>query len=279
MSKDETRVNNSAEKTKQGPQRSAPFTDRGQKQSGYNKIQPGQRIQSGYNKIQPGFAPRGASSKPLGEGNKFPDKNTPQGENTVNVDKKNERNKSSEGRDRVGERNRFAEGKDNKERLNSSPLLIRRVSKTRARGRMGSMSATIVVGDGHGRGAVCSSSAKEVQEALRKARMRGEARMQMYQIWNKRTLPHDIYGKHGVVRVIARRAPSGTGIIAGDTMRAIFEAIGIKDVVAKVIKGRNPLNVAHATINALDSIKRNFLKVKESKETEGAKVIQSSENY
>lgn len=167
------------------------------------------------------------------------------------------------------ERGKAPEGRENKEHLNSSALLIRRVSKTRARGRMASMSATIVVGDGRGKVAVCSSSAKEVQEALRKARMRAEARLCSYQIRNKRTLPYDIYGKYGVVRVIARRAPPGTGIIAGDTMRAIFESVGVKDVVAKVIKGRNPLNVAYATIEALERIRRDSTKIIEKKPGEG----------
>jgi small subunit ribosomal protein S5 len=162
-----------------------------------------------------------------------------------------------------------------KDRLNGATILMRRVSKTRARGRIGAMSATVVTGDGMGRVAVATASSKEAQESLRKARMQAEARMQSYQVWNKRTLPYDIVGRYGVVKIIARRARAGTGIIASDTMRAIFEAAGIKDVVAKVIKGRNPLNIAHATINALDTIRRSKNKDikedRESKENKGSR--------
>ena len=162
-----------------------------------------------------------------------------------------------------------------KDRLNGATILMRRVSKTRARGRIKAMSATVVRGDGMGRVAVATASSKEAQESLRKARMQAESRMQPYQIWNKRTLPYDIIGRYGVVKIIARRARAGTGIIASDTMRAIFEAAGIKDVVAKVIRGRNPLNIAHATINALETIRRpknkDIKEGKESKENKGSK--------
>jgi small subunit ribosomal protein S5 len=134
-------------------------------------------------------------------------------------------------------------------------ICIRRVSKTVSRGRVRSISACVVVGDARGRVAVRNGSAKEAQDAIKKAIHGAEARMQFFPIWNKRTVPHDSQGEFGAVKVIVRRAPRGTGIIAGAVMRLIFQALGIKDVVAKVICGRNPLNISQALLNALGKLR------------------------
>ncbi len=137
--------------------------------------------------------------------------------------------------------------------LTKSTLLIRRVSRTLKRGRVNRLSVCSVVGDGRGRVAVSKGASSEIQDAIRKAQSRAEARMQQYPMHNK-TVPYDLDLKCGVVRIAIRRAPPGTGIVAGGVMRSIFEAAGYQDVVGKVVSGRNPINVARAVIAALNTL-------------------------
>lgn len=139
--------------------------------------------------------------------------------------------------------------------LSREMLYQRRVAKTNKRGRIQSISVMGLVGDKAGRVAVDVASAKEMQEALRKACHLAGCRLERFPIWDKRTVPCDVYGKHGVARVLIRRAPAGTGIVAGGTMQLILESLGLKDAVAKVLRGRNKINIAYATIDALRSLR------------------------
>jgi small subunit ribosomal protein S5 len=93
--------------------------------------------------------------------------------------------------------------------------------------------------------------AKEVPEAIRKATEQAKRQMVRVPLREGRTLHHDIDGRHGAGKVVMRTAPTGTGIIAGGPMRAVFEMLGVQDVVAKSIGSQNPYNMIRATINGL----------------------------
>ena len=111
-----------------------------------------------------------------------------------------------------------------------------------------------MVGDGKGRVGFGTGKAKEVPEAIRKATENAKRDMVRIPLRDGRTLHHDILGRYGAGRVQLRSAPSGTGIIAGGPMRAVFEALGVQDVVAKSIGTSNPHNMIKATFMALKSI-------------------------
>ena len=131
---------------------------------------------------------------------------------------------------------------------------INRVAKVVKGGRRFGFAALVVVGDGKGRVGFGTGKAKEVPEAIRKATENAKRDMVRIPLRDGRTLHHDILGRYGAGRVQLRSAPSGTGIIAGGPMRAVFEALGVQDVVAKSIGTSNPHNMIKATFNALKSI-------------------------
>ena len=131
---------------------------------------------------------------------------------------------------------------------------INRVAKVVKGGRRFGFAALVVVGDGKGRVGFGTGKAKEVPEAIRKATENAKRDMVRIPLRDGRTLHHDILGRYGAGRVQLRPAPSGTGIIAGGPMRAVFEALGVQDVVAKSIGTSNPHNMIKATFNALKSI-------------------------
>ena len=128
---------------------------------------------------------------------------------------------------------------------------INRVAKVVKGGRRFGFSALVVVGDGKGRVGYGSGKAKEVPEAIRKAEDQAKKSMIRIPLREGRTLHHDVNGRFGAGRVVLRSAPSGTGIIAGGPMRAVFESLGIHDVVAKSIGTSNPYNMVKATLDAL----------------------------
>ena len=131
---------------------------------------------------------------------------------------------------------------------------VRRVAKVVKGGRIFGFSALTVVGDGKGRVGIGRGKAREVPVAVQKAM--DEARRNMRKInLRKGTLHYATVGRHGAARVVMRPAAEGTGIIAGGTMRAIFEAAGVKNVLAKVIGTTNPVNVARATIAGLGGVR------------------------
>ncbi len=131
---------------------------------------------------------------------------------------------------------------------------INRVAKVAKGGRRFGFAALMVVGDGKGRVGYGSGKAKEVPEAIRKATDQAKRNMIRVPLREGRTLHHDVKGRYGAGRVFMRSAPQGTGIIAGGPMRAVFEALGIQDVVAKAIGSSNPYSMVNATFEGLKEI-------------------------
>ena len=131
---------------------------------------------------------------------------------------------------------------------------INRVAKVVKGGRRFGFAALVVVGDAKGRVGVGSGKAREVPEAIRKATDQAKRTMIRVPLREGRTLHHDVHGHFGAGRVVLRAAPTGTGIIAGGPMRAIFEALGVQDVVAKSIGTSNPHNMIKATFDALAQV-------------------------
>lgn len=131
---------------------------------------------------------------------------------------------------------------------------INRVAKTVKGGRRMAFAALMVVGDGRGRVGFGTGKAREVPEAIRKATDDAKRNMIRVPLREARTLHHDVKGHHGAGRVILRSAPQGTGIIAGGPLRAVFEALGIQDIVGKAIGSNNPHSMINATFAALKEV-------------------------
>ncbi len=152
------------------------------------------------------------------------------------------------GRDRDREqRTDRQEGDELKDKL----VTINRVAKVVKGGRRFSFAALVVVGDEKGRVGWGAGKAREVPEAIRKATERAKRTMIRVPMREGRTLHHDVVGEFGAGRVVLRAAPAGTGIIAGGPMRAVFETLGMGDVVAKCLGSANPHNMVKATFAAL----------------------------
>ena len=130
-------------------------------------------------------------------------------------------------------------------------VAINRVSKTVKGGKRFGFTALVVVGDQKGRVGFGKGKAKEVPEAIRKATEQAKRKLIRVPLREGRTLHHDVEGRHGAGKVVLRSAPPGTGIIAGGPMRAVFEMLGVQDVVAKSIGSQNPCNMIRATLGAL----------------------------
>jgi small subunit ribosomal protein S5 len=128
---------------------------------------------------------------------------------------------------------------------------INRVAKVVKGGKRFGFAALVVIGDQKGRVGFGHGKAREVPEAIRKATESAKRNLTRVALREGRTLHHDIAGRHGAGRVYLRAAPAGTGIIAGGPMRAVFETLGIQDVVAKSIGSSNPYNMVRATFDAL----------------------------
>jgi small subunit ribosomal protein S5 len=130
-------------------------------------------------------------------------------------------------------------------------VAVNRVAKVVKGGRRFAFSALVVVGDQKGRVGYGSGKAREVPEAIRKATEQARRALVRVPMREGRTLHHDMEGRFGAGHVLLRSAPAGTGIIAGGPLRAVFEALGIADVVAKSFGSRNPHNMVKATFAAL----------------------------
>jgi small subunit ribosomal protein S5 len=128
---------------------------------------------------------------------------------------------------------------------------INRVAKVVKGGRRFGFAALVVVGDQKGRVGFGHGKAREVPEAIRKATEAAKRGLIRVPLREGRTLHHDVNGRHGAGKVVCRAAPPGTGIIAGGPMRAVFETLGVQDVVAKSFGSSNPYNMVRATFDAL----------------------------
>jgi small subunit ribosomal protein S5 len=153
------------------------------------------------------------------------------------------------------EDDRRGRGRDRREReepeFQDRLVAINRVSKTVKGGKRFGFAALVVVGDQKGRVGFGSGKAREVPEAIRKATEEAKRQMVRVPLREGRTLHHDINGRHGAGKVVMRAAPPGTGIIAGGPMRAVFEMLGVQDVVAKSVGTQNPYNMIRATFDGL----------------------------
>ena len=144
--------------------------------------------------------------------------------------------------------------KEVKEELVERLVHVNRVAKTVKGGRTMSFAAVVVVGDQKGRIGFGTGKAAEVPEAIVKATNEAKKNIIRIPLREVRTLHHDITGRFGAGKVVLRTAPAGTGVIAGGPMRAVFEVLGVQDVVAKSLGSNNPYNMIKATFAALTAI-------------------------
>ena len=166
----------------------------------------------------------------------------PTGKDKTPLPKDNSSN-TSDSQNKVVEQNEYIE----------KLVSINRVAKVVKGGRRFSFAALVVVGDGNGMVGRGKGKAKEVPEAIKKATDEAKNRMIRVPLRQGKTLHHDIKGRFDSGKVYLRSAPSGTGVIAGGPMRAVFEALGIQDIVAKSVGTSNPHNMVRATFEALKS--------------------------
>lgn len=140
--------------------------------------------------------------------------------------------------------------KENDDGMREKMIAVNRVSKVVKGGRTMSFAALTVVGDGDGRIGMGKGKAREVPVSVQKAME--QARRGMFKVALKNgTLHHTVVGKHGASKVLISPAAEGTGVIAGGPMRAIFEVMGVRNVVAKSLGSSNPYNMVRATLNGL----------------------------
>lgn len=132
-------------------------------------------------------------------------------------------------------------------------VAINRVAKVVKGGRQFGFTALTVVGDGNGRVGLGYGKAREVPLAIQKAMEKARRDMKTVSL-DDGTLQYALKGRHGAARVYMQPASEGTGIIAGGAMRAVFEAVGVRNVLAKIIGTNNPINVVRATINGLSTM-------------------------
>ena len=155
------------------------------------------------------------------------------------------------GRGRGGNDRNRGGSDDGGEELIEKLVHINRVSKTVKGGKRFGFAALVVVGDGKGRAGFGKGKAREVPEAITKATSAAKKAMVRVPLKEGRTLHHDGKGRFGAGKVNLRTAPAGTGIIAGGPMRAVFESLGVADVVTKSVGSSNPYNMIRATFDAL----------------------------
>ena len=149
------------------------------------------------------------------------------------------------------QRDRDRGGDDRKSEYADKLVHINRVAKVVKGGKRFGFAALVVVGDQQGQVGFGHGKAREVPEAIRKATEAARRGLVRVPMRDKRTLHHDSQGRHGAGKVVLRSAPPGTGIIAGGPMRAVFEMLGVRDVVAKSLGSTNPYNMVRATFDAL----------------------------
>ncbi len=153
--------------------------------------------------------------------------------------------------EKKGRGRKRGEDREERDEFVDKLVAINRVAKVVKGGKNFGFAALVVVGDQKGRVGFGKGKAREVPEAIRKASDEAKRNLIRVPLREGRTLHHDAFGRHGAGKVVLRSAPPGTGIIAGGPMRAIFETLGVQDVVAKSIGTANPYNMVRATIDAL----------------------------
>ena len=184
------------------------------------------------------------------------------GDNTKSLNqKKKEKNekisspsKNSNKKNKLSNESKSNKSSDENNEFIEKLVSINRVAKVVKGGRRFSFAALVVVGDGNGKVGHGKGKAKEVPEAIKKATDEAKLNMLRVPLRQGRTLHHDISGRFDSGKVFLRSAPSGTGVIAGGPMRAVFEALGIQDIVAKSVGSSNPHNMVRATFKALESV-------------------------
>jgi small subunit ribosomal protein S5 len=149
------------------------------------------------------------------------------------------------------ERGRDRDREDRESEFVDKLVHINRVAKVVKGGRRFGFAALVVVGDQKGRVGFGHGKAREVPDAIKKATDSAKRNLIRVPLREGRTLHHDVHGHHGAGKVFLRAAPPGTGIIAGGPMRAVFETLGVQDVVAKSLGTSNPYNMVRATFDAL----------------------------
>ncbi|MCL6619434.1 30S ribosomal protein S5 [Thermomonas hydrothermalis] len=152
------------------------------------------------------------------------------------------------GRDRNREREEFDDG------MIEKLVAVNRVSKTVKGGRQFTFTALTVVGDGAGRVGFGYGKAREVPTAIQKSMEYARRNMITVDL-NNGTLYHPVKAGHGAARVFMQPASEGTGVIAGGAMRAVLEAVGVKNVLAKAVGSRNPINLVRATVKGLQAMR------------------------
>jgi small subunit ribosomal protein S5 len=164
-------------------------------------------------------------------------------------DKKKKRGGDRDGRSGGGPR---PERRDEEENPFVEKLVaVNRVAKVVKGGKRFGFAALIVIGDQKGRVGFASAKAREVPDAVKKATEAAKRRMIRIPLREGRTIHHDVHGHFGAGKVVLRAAPPGTGIISGGPMRAVFEALGIQDIISKSVGTSNPHNMIRATLAAL----------------------------
>ncbi len=146
------------------------------------------------------------------------------------------------------------EGSQNTDGLQEKLIAVNRVAKVVKGGRQFGFTALTVVGDGNGRVGLGYGKAREVPMAIQKAMEKARKNMRSVAL-NGVTLQYPVTAEHGAAHIFMQPASEGTGIIAGGAMRAVFDVVGVKDVLAKCIGSRNPINVVRATIRGLTTMR------------------------
>ena len=144
--------------------------------------------------------------------------------------------------------------KANEEEFSEHLVTVNRVSKTVKGGRIFKFAALMVVGDGKGQVGVGIGKSSEIPDAIRKGIENAKKNMIKVPL-HKNTIPHEILGRFGAGQVLLKPAPAGTGVLCGSAVRAVIEAVGIKDIRGKSLKSNNPCNVIKATLQGLKSLK------------------------